>query len=57
MIPIGFVPHDPDRSAVSWMENRLSPEVAMSRKMTGRLAVGKRSSPLFEAVAPSTRLP
>jgi hypothetical protein len=29
----------------------------MSRKMTGRLFVGKRSSPLFEAVALSTRLP
>jgi hypothetical protein len=57
LIPISLVPPDPDRSAVSWTEKPLSPEVAMSRKMTGRRFVGKRSSPLSEAVAPSTRSP
>jgi hypothetical protein len=42
LIPISFVPPDPDRSAVSWTEKpHLSPEVAMSRKLTGRLFVAK----------------
>jgi hypothetical protein len=58
LIPISFVPPDPDRSAVSWTEKpHLSPEVAMSRKLTGRPFVAERWSPLSEAVAPSTRSP
>src|SRR5262249_42348543 len=58
LIPISLVPPDPDRSAVSWTEKpHLSPEVAMSRKRTGRRWVAKRSSPPSAAVAPSTRSP
>jgi hypothetical protein len=58
MIPIGFVPHDPDRAAVFWAEkSHHSPEIAMSRKLIGRRFVAERWSPLSEAVAPSTRSP
>jgi hypothetical protein len=55
LIPIGFLPPDPDQSAVSWMEKPSSSEVAMSQKMTGKPVVGERSSPPSAAVDPSTR--
>ena len=58
LIPIGFVPPDPDRSAVLWTEKpHRSPEVAMTRKLIGRLVVATRWSPPSEAAAPSTRSP
>jgi hypothetical protein len=58
MIPISFVPHDPDHPAVFWSgKPHLSPEVDMSHKMSGRPSVVGRSSPPSEGGARSTRSP
>ena len=58
MIPISFVPHDPDHLAVFWSgKPHLSPEVDMSYKMIGRPSVVGRSSPPSVGGARSTRSP
>jgi len=57
MIPIGFVPHDPDHSGVSWTEKPLPlPEVIMSKVPGMPLVVGP-SSPPSDGGSPNTTSP
>src|SRR5512135_2398209 len=57
MIPISFVPHDPDHSGVIWTEKpHPLPEVIMSKETGKPLVVGP-SSPPSDGGNPNTMLP